>query len=274
MLFHATLFHAFAKATVCSPMPSPSKYPWRLFFFLLGGAIVSVLALLPYLQAILAPTLNAHPLRLPLPLLALIQGTVNFTVATGIGLLAARALDLGAPILEASLYGRPANYGPKRILFISIFVGAALGIITLLVIMSPTGAALRHMSPVPESALPLWKRLLACGYGGLGEEILMRLFLLSGLLWIAVKMTRASSRNRVLFWSVNALVAVAFGAGHLPLAGSLHELTPELVTIVIGLNAFVALGFGYLYWSRGLEAAMLAHFSTDIVLHVIGPSLL
>ncbi|MDP9098903.1 MAG: hypothetical protein M3N48_07905 [Verrucomicrobiota bacterium] len=44
-----------------------------------------------------------------------------------------------------------------------------------------------------------------------------------------------------------------------------------LVTTVISLNALVALGFGYLYWKRGLESAMLAHFSADIVLHVIGP---
>ena len=58
--------------------------------------------------------------------------------------------------------------------------------------------------------------------------------------------------------TANLLVALAFGAGHLPLAASLHILTPELVVILIGLNAFVALGFGYLYWSRGLEAAMLA----------------
>ncbi len=78
----------------------------------------------------------------------------------------------------------------------------------------------------------------------------------------------------MLFWCVNVIAALAFGAAHLPFAASLHALTAELVTVVIALNAFVALGFGYLYWSRGLEAAMLAHFTADLVLHVIGAGML
>jgi membrane protease YdiL (CAAX protease family) len=69
------------------------------------------------------------------------------------------------------------------------------------------------------------------------------------------------------------LVAIVFGAAHLPLAAQLTSLTPILVTTVITLNGVVALGFGYLYWRRGLESAMIAHFFTDIVLHVVGPML-
>jgi membrane protease YdiL (CAAX protease family) len=245
-------------------------YPWRLFFLLVISAVASVLALLPYLQALLGPVLVAHPLPLPLPLLVLVQGTINFSVATGLGLLAARALGLGAPIVEDWLYGRPPPPAQRRIGMVSVMTGFVLGVVTLLLIISPAGAPLRSIAPL-ETALPLWKRLLACAYGGLGEEILMRLFLLSVLLWVLTKIFRASPRNTILFWSANLLAALAFGAGHLPAAASLHILTPSLVVTVIGLNAFVALGFGYLYWSRGLEAAMLAHFTADLVLHLIGP---
>ena len=46
-------------------------------------------------------------------------------------------------------------------------------------------------------------------------------------------------------------------------------LTPALITRTIVLNSLAGIAFGWLYWRRGLEAAMLAHFSTDIVLHVI-----
>jgi hypothetical protein len=35
------------------------------------------------------------------------------------------------------------------------------------------------------------------------------------------------------------------------------------------LNRFCNVIFGWLYWRRGLLAAMLAHFSTDLVIHVI-----
>jgi len=57
------------------------------------------------------------------------------------------------------------------------------------------------------------------------------------------------------------------------LAAQLGPLTPQLIAAVLFLNGIAALPFGYLYWSRGLEAAMLAHFSADLVLHVIGPTL-
>jgi len=36
----------------------------------------------------------------------------------------------------------------------------------------------------------------------------------------------------------------------------------------------VSLLFGYLFWRRGLESVMTAHFSADLVLHVIAPTVL
>ena len=125
-------------------------------------------------------------------------------------------------------------------------------------------------------AMPVWKRFLACFYGGLCEETLMRLFLLSLVMWLLGKFWKAPSGLPAsgAFWTANILVAVAFGAGHLPLASQLTVLTPLLVTAIISLNGIVGLGFGYLYWKRGLESAMLAHFSADIVLHVLSPDVL
>jgi hypothetical protein len=37
------------------------------------------------------------------------------------------------------------------------------------------------------------------------------------------------------------------------------------------MNGSLSLAFGYLCWTRGLEAAMLADFSADFILHIIGP---
>jgi membrane protease YdiL (CAAX protease family) len=46
-------------------------------------------------------------------------------------------------------------------------------------------------------------------------------------------------------------------------------LTPLVITRTIILNALVGVVCGWLYWKRGLESAMLAHFSADLVLHVL-----
>jgi membrane protease YdiL (CAAX protease family) len=46
-----------------------------------------------------------------------------------------------------------------------------------------------------------------------------------------------------------------------------------MVTRIILLNALGGIVFGCLYWKKGLEAAIIAHFSADIVLHVLLPLL-
>ena len=255
-----------------SSIDDTRPYPWRVFFVLLAGSVLSILAVLPYLTVVLRPILAVHPLRLPLPLLALIQGTTNCSVAIILGLLVSRKIGLGAPVLEAWLYGRPSGAG-RGLFWISCATGLGLGLVTVALIRSPLGAALTALPIASEGAMPVWKRFLACFYGGFCEEILMRLFFLSLVAWLLGKLWKMPSGlpSSGALWIANILVAVAFGAGHLPLASQLTVLTPLLVTAIISLNGIVALGFGYLYWKRGLESAMLAHFSADIVLHVLSP---
>ena len=38
----------------------------------------------------------------------------------------------------------------------------------------------------------------------------------------------------------------------------------------LALNGIAAIPFGYLYWKRGLESAMIAHFCADFVIYVVG----
>jgi hypothetical protein len=47
-----------------------------------------------------------------------------------------------------------------------------------------------------------------------------------------------------------------------------------LVTRALTLNGVAGIAFGYLYWRHGLEAAMLAHMSTHLVLQAPGVMLL
>ena len=45
-------------------------------------------------------------------------------------------------------------------------------------------------------------------------------------------------------------------------------LTTLIIIRAVVLNGLLGLAFGYLYWKRGLESAMVAHFSADLLLHV------
>jgi hypothetical protein len=127
-----------------------------------------------------------------------------------------------------------------------------------------------------EAALPVWKRVLVCFYGAINIELLMRFFLLSLFLWLLKKTARDLSPRPGPgpFWIANAIVALIYAGGHLPAAKSLMPLTPIVLTAVLLPTTLAGLAFGYLTWKRGIEAAMLAHFSSDFIAHVLGPMVL
>jgi hypothetical protein len=49
----------------------------------------------------------------------------------------------------------------------------------------------------------------------------------------------------------------------------LVPLTPLVITRTVVLNGLIGIAAGWLFWKRGLETAMISHFSADIVLHVL-----
>jgi len=126
-----------------------------------------------------------------------------------------------------------------------------------------------------ESSIPVWKALLASFYGGIGEEVLLRLFLVSFFVWITFKTKKNADGNpeSIGIWLSIILAAVFFGLGHLPATAQITPLTGLVVARAIVLNGVLGIIFGWLYWKKGLESAMIAHFSTDIVLHIIAPAI-
>ncbi|HEY2103973.1 MAG TPA: CPBP family intramembrane glutamic endopeptidase [Chthoniobacterales bacterium] len=258
-------------------MNAKEKYPWRLFWVLFTAGLIGLAAAMPYTVALIGGILRRVALPVPLPLLLglqFLQGAVVLAIAVGLGLLLSRKIGLGAPALEAWLYQRAAV--KPRTFQISIISGAAIATLIVLLVYF---VFLRLMPQLPvamEAAIPLWKRFLACFYGGLYEELLMRFFILSLFLWLISKVWRRPDGRptRTAFWTANIIVAVLFGLGHMPLASQLMPVTAVTIVYILSLNGIAALAFGYLYWERGLEAAMVAHFTADLVLHVASPALL
>jgi membrane protease YdiL (CAAX protease family) len=104
----------------------------------------------------------------------------------------------------------------------------------------------------------------------------MRLFLLSLVAWLLGKWWKIPEERPTsgAFWTAIILVAVLFGLGHLPATSAMTPLTQLLVVRALVLNGIAGIAFGYLYWKRGLEAAMLAHMSTHLVMQIPGVMLL
>lgn len=254
---------------------------WKIFFILLATFAFGLFAITPYSLALQQSALANIQLPMPLAVLIPIQifsQTLLFGGLIALGLFFAGRIGLGTPILEAKLRGESVANKVRAILPISITLGiaAALLIIGLeVVIFQPTLAqqlgdtastlALQTSQPVA------WKGFLASFYGGINEEILLRLIVMSFLAWLGkfISKTSDGKPTNAVFWTANILAAVLFGLGHLPTTALLIPLTPLIILRAIILNGLAGIAFGWLYQTRGLESAMIAHFSADIVLHVL-----
>ncbi|MGA7713649.1 MAG: CPBP family glutamic-type intramembrane protease [Rhizomicrobium sp.] len=244
-------------------------------------ALCGVACVLPFALSVQGDTLNALAAQKhmdPRMLLAasLAQSVLFIGGAVFLGLWSARKIGLGAPLFSAWLYRNPLPAGTFSRLSIAVVCGVAISLIVLA--LNRWGfAPLVHadarasMHPAP------WQGLLASIYGGIDEEILMRLGLLSVLALILRTIVRAFGGGQAsplparVFWLANLVVAIVFGLLHLPVVAAVAQITPLIVPCAVVLNGIAGLIFGALYRRYGLEAAKTAHFSGDIVLHVLIP---
>lgn len=245
---------------------------WKLFFILFIASILSVVAILPYSLTLQGEALKTVNLPLPLLLLlSMIQSSLMFAVLIFFGLKLTKPTGLSLPILEGLVDNNKVKIKIKSIFTISAILGIGIGIVIILLDYLFTNVGVDLEGQV---SIPIWQRFLASFYGGIGEEILLRLFMMTFIVWIFGKMKKTKDkiiRNNFIMWSSIIIASLLFGLGHLPATAVLTVLTPLVIFRALLLNGIGGIVFGWLYWKKGLEASMIAHFSADITLHVLFP---
>ena len=254
-----------------------SRFSWRLFWILLGAAVWGALAAIPMSLELVAKVLaESPPPPLPLPLLILLGAVQNLALLAlfvGLGLKLGSKLGLGPKLIEAWLAGSLKKSDVWSTIRSGLVIGVGVGAV-LLPAMLFLSSRLPNLPFASAAKIELWKRILICFYGGIYEEILARLFLLSLFAWLINRSWQQPVLSSSAFWIANVIVAILFGLGHLPSASLVMEITPFVVVAALLLNGVAALAFGWLYRKHNLEAAMLAHFTADFILYVVGPYLL
>jgi hypothetical protein len=239
----------------------------------MAAALVGVLAVLAY-----SLTLTKLPSEVPIPLwlllvIGVVQNLLIFGAASWLGLWLGGRVGLGAPLLRSWLSGdRQAGRRFRSSLSVALLSGAAVGLaiflLERLLFLPLLPEALRAMNPPAP-----WQGFLASFYGGINEELLTRLGLMTLLAWLRARLARLEAPSRGVMWTANVVAALLFGAGHLPTLSALAPLTVILVVRTLLLNGTAGVVFGWFYWRRGLLVVMAAHFSADVVLHVFGAAL-
>jgi membrane protease YdiL (CAAX protease family) len=249
---------------------------WKAFGVLLVAGLLGVVAILPFMMELVGGGIfsRAAAPDLPMPLiltLALLQNGILLAVTILIGLVLSERTGLRMPLIQAWTTGKRASVA-QAVVLPALLAGAAVGA-TLVAIEALV--FLRHLPPAMQTlfTIPLWKRLLAgVVYGGITEELFMRLFLMSLVAWLCGRWWRTPGGlpTSGAFWLAIVLVAVLFGLGHLPATSAITPLTTMLVLRALVLNGIAGIAFGYLYWRHGLEAAMIGHMGTHLVMQIPG----
>ena len=255
---------------------TPRHPTLRLALFFTALGFVALLALMPYLLTMMPTLLSTLESKshLPIPELLLIQGVQTVLLIFGMTFL---GLRMGARVgLHAPLASHLINRTPlptthwQRALLQAAVLGFGVGLCVLLM----DSQIFQPMLPLPKTGAPLkmeaWKGFLASFYGGLVEELEVRLFFMGLMAWLLSKVFRREPVPQGVFVAAVIISSLAFAAGHIPAVSAVWDLTPPVVTRVMLLNTVVGIPLGVLFWKRGLETAMVAHFCADLALHVVG----
>ena len=106
-------------------------------------------------------------------------------------------------------------------------------------------------------------------YGGVVEEVMLRLFLMSLIAFIIQKVYKREEMTEKILIIANVIAAILFAAGHLPATVITIGITPMILFRCFLLNGGFGLMFGRLYRKYGIHCAMLAHAGVHIVSKLI-----
>ena len=109
-------------------------------------------------------------------------------------------------------------------------------------------------------------------YGGVIEEVMLRLFFLSLIAFVLYKLfeNKKEKPSVAVLMVSNIAASLLFAAGHLPVTSIMFGLTPMFLLRCFLLNGGIGLMFGWLYRKYGLRYAMIAHAGCHIVSKGIG----
>ena len=229
---------------------------------LVGGWLVGLYQMDLYGEAMLEEVIAQLGSRELLPVITAVQAAGYALFCGFFGYILAEKLGLWRPIRLQ-----------KRSLLVTLGISALGGALFSLdywtfgsVIDGIQAAAADGMTPAGVGASLL--------YGGVMEELMLRLFFLSLLAFLIWKLFfRRFGREEIpqtVFVLANILAAVLFAAGHLPATVmTFGTVTPMLLFRCFLLNGGAALLFGWLYRKYGFVYAVISHMMFHIVSKLI-----
>ena len=217
---------------------------------LVAGYFVTVYQVEMLGDAILAPALEQLGSVWVLIAISMVQ-TVGYAAVCGFfGCLLANSLGLWKPI----------RFEKEQ--FLKALLYSVIGGIIFSLDKWTFGVWIPEVGASYEAPITVNNWLGSVLYGGVVEELMLRLFFMSLLAWAMWKILfrREETVPVKILVIANVAAALLFAAGHLPATFVLFgELTPMILLRCFLLNGSFGLLFGYLYRKFGIQYAMVSH---------------
>ena len=259
------------------------RWNWRVFLVLVGLIIPAVFAILPFeisRQRTYLGTDVIASLAWGTILLDRLINILLIALLGALGLVLANRIGLGLPFIQGWIRHEPIAYQFQTIVAIAWITAVLLELSSLfartLVIDPPMNSMFEQLGITKpgDAAAPPLHGFLASISAGINEETHFRLFGLSLLAWLGgLLFHEPSGRPKaIVLWAADILLAVGFGAAHLPTAATLGlPMNALVIGSTLFVNGIAGLAFGWLFWTFGLESAVLAHCLADVIVYTLIP---
>ena len=242
------------------------KENWKFFAFMIliciiGGYFTTIYTLQSFDQSLLEETIKQIGSKELFIAVSVAQISLYAVIFAGIGIILSNKIGLWKKfeINKKAIIG---------VIVISILGGLGLSVVDRYIFGS-------FINPVLHSYdnKPTFEYIVsAFTYGGVFEEILMRLFLMSLFSWIIAKIFYRKEKEipTKVFAISNIITALLFAAGHIPATIKTFGYIDALLLFRCFLmNGAFGIAFGWLYRKYGIGYSMLAHFGAHLISKVI-----
>ena len=185
----------------------------------------------------------------------------------GLGIWLGGKVGLGTPLLVALIHKQPgAIHKLINDAVLAMMLGFTIGGMLILIRIVCV--------PYLPSELPAFGHrgviggLSVSAGAAVGEEVWFRLGLMTILVWFVARLFGHQETRPIVVWPIIIIASIVFALAHLPQLMSYGAGSPFAIWGTIIGNSMVGILYGWCYWRRSLIAAMIAHFSVDIVIHV------
>jgi hypothetical protein len=245
-------------------MDQNSPISWNVFAVILAISILHLVFALVLYILLRASNFGEIPFDFMVDgflVIAFLAQVLAMGILIFIGLYLGKGVGLGAPLLRSWTMGEPvrgrAISALKVSLALAIGVAAAKYLLDQFIFSQFVPATLSGWKQVPffpAATIPFQQ--------GIGDEIYYRLFWMTVIVWIIHRIQGGNDPVKPAGMWAGILVAGFLSIFFPLLWGTSIPVKLQYAAIILAGG----IPFGWLYWKKGIESAILAHFASGMVL--------